>query len=497
MLEVLGHACQHEHHYGTVANLLVLRSTQYMAIAFNMGVLVIAGALMMVTDLAFGWSSTVLSPTSMQRVVDFLAFFWAWALPNAVPDEELVEISRNYRMSMGLERVDATTAERLGGWWQFMLLCMLFWGLLPRFVTLAVAHCKLLAAIRGALEQLDGAQNVLNRLNCKDVETQGAREDTKFHPGAAEMFNSGSDATRADGASADINQSDVSTHIKTQTDEECRKAAPQPGATVEFDSKPRLVGGVFASIKERIGRRSKKVPKTRGTLREGQCEPLSQPSEGLTVGRANRANKAARHIAEMLEAIPTLSEEQELSADDDEVICLQKLEERFKETLRRIENDCRMNVEKVYSYNGPRPREDDVANLSADLFSKVIRLRSGLRRGRFTQRFGGRPRRCGLIPNQNLGFVLIERARHHHMLIARGPSACRDEPDLRHEANPEVQAIAPLTKKRKNRLMKLFKRLQKNAIGSKSRVEEAKEKLAERLTDILKEDAQNTKADPS
>ena len=68
---------------------------------------------------------------------------------------------------------------------------------------------------------------------------------------------------------------------------------------------------------------------------------------------------------------------------------------------------------------------------------------------------------------------------------------------MRHEANPEAQAIAPLTKKRENQLMKHFKRLQKNAIGSKSRVEEAKETLAERLTNILEEDAQNTKADPS
>ena len=84
------------------------------------------------------------------------------------------------------------------------------------------------------------------------------------------------------------------------------------------------------------------------------------------------------------------------------------------------------------------------------------------------QHFGGRPRRCGLIPNLNhLAFVLIERARDHHMLIARGTPACRDEPDLRHEANPEAQAVAPLTKKREKQLMKLFKRLQKNAKGSK------------------------------
>ena len=82
------------------------------------------------------------------------------------------------------------------------------------------------------------------------------------------------------------------------------------------------------------------------------------------------------------------------------------------------------------------------------------------------------------------------------MLIARGTPACRDEPDLGDESNPEAQAIAPLPKAREKELMKLFKRLRKNAKGSKSR-REATQKLAERLTGILEEDAQNTKADPS
>ena len=44
--------------------------------------------------------------------------------------------------------------------------------------------------------------------------------------------------------------------------------------------------------------------------------------------------------------------------------------------------------------------------------------------------------------------------------------------------------------------MKLFRKFQKNAKGSKTRVE-AMETLVERLAGILKDDAQNTKTDPS
>ena len=499
VLEVLDIARHRERHYSTVVKWLVLSWSQSMAIAFNVAALVTAFALVASTDLAFGWSTTwQISPTFAQRIAAGIATPWVSVVPSAVPDEELVEISRHFRMSMGLERVDAATAVRLGGWWSFILLCMLFYGLLPRLATFTFTHWMLRGATRRAMLRLDGAKDVLNRLKYEDFETQGAKEDTKIRPGPVETFRSDSDAIRVDGASAVIDQSDVPVPIKTHTEEEEPKAAPRPVETVESDTVGRRVGGASAvinTLKEPI-ERGLKVLKAHRALRRARREPLVQAAEGLTVDRANRGEKAARHIAKMLEEILTLSEERKLSPDDDAKIELQKLKERFKEELLRIENDCRENVQDVYSCNRLLRREDDDEILNADLFSKDTWSLFGLGRGRLAQHFRGRMLRCGPIRNLNVAFVLIGRARDHHMLIARHTHACRDELDLHKEPDSKTQAITPLTMAQKKELMKLFRKFQKNAKGSETRVE-AMETLTERLAGILKDDAQNTKTDPS
>ena len=402
-----------------------------------------------------------------------------------------MEISHSFRLSMEYERIDPTTAERLGGWWPFILLTMLVYGLVPRLLTCIYAHMKFRSAIRRAMPELNGARDVLDRLKCEDVETRGEKDDTRIRPEPVETFKPDSDATRIDGASAVIDQSDVPDHIKTQTEEEEPKAAPQPVETVESDAVARRVGGTVINALKCL-----KVRKAFRALRKVRREPLVQAAEGLTVDRANRGKKAAHRIAEMLEEILTLSKERELSPDGDAKIVLRDLEKCFKEELLRIENDCRENVEIVYSCNRLLRREDDDEILNADLFSKDTGSLFGLGRGRLAQHFRGRMLRCGPIRNLNLAFVLIGRHRHHHMLIARHTHACRDELDLHKEPDPETHAITPLTKAQKKELMKLFRKFQKNAKGSKTRVE-AMETLVERLAGILKDDAQNTKTDPS
>ena len=366
--EVLDNAQQREHHYSTVVKWLVFRWSQSMAIVFNVFALVTAFALMAFTDLAFVWGSTFTdSPTTAQRFAAGIATPWAWLLPCAVPDQELVEISHSFRLSMEYERIDPTTAERLGGWWPFILLTMLVYGLVPRLLTCIYAHMKFRSANPPCDAWSSTGPGMYSIASNARMSRRGVRRTTR--------------------ESVPNRVRDVQTRFRRYTDRRrlgghrpVRCPRPYQDTNRGRRAKSRASTGRDGRIRRcrETGRRhghqcaevSEGAESVSSSEKKVRREPLVQAAEGLTVDRANRGKKAAHRIAEMLEEILTLSKERELSPDGDAKIVLRDLEKCFKEELLRIENDCRENVEIVYSCNRLLRREDDDEILNADLFSK-------------------------------------------------------------------------------------------------------------------------------
>ncbi|HEY5646507.1 MAG TPA: DUF2868 domain-containing protein [Pseudomonadales bacterium] len=137
--------------------------SQWLAVGYFVGVLVAGTVLVTVTDLAFGWSTTLdLDAASVARLFAFLAFPWQCWLPSAVPDLGLVEASRIYRLETST--VDEALAMQLGTWWPFVLFTILVWGLLPRLLLLAAGVWRLAAAVRALLCQHAEVLALLDRL---------------------------------------------------------------------------------------------------------------------------------------------------------------------------------------------------------------------------------------------------------------------------------------------------------------------------------------------
>ena len=87
---------------------LLARWSHLCATAFFAAVLSTALALVVFTDLAFGWSTTLeVSASRIHDLARALALPWRAALPEAVPSLELVEVSRYFRAA-GAARVDPT-----------------------------------------------------------------------------------------------------------------------------------------------------------------------------------------------------------------------------------------------------------------------------------------------------------------------------------------------------------------------------------------------------
>lgn len=94
----------------------------------GLGMLLGFWLLLLFTDLAFGWSSTLLSndqtPGGLLRT---LALPWLYLWPSAVPDLELLEATRYWRIESA-----GASGDRAGDWWPFLMASLLVYNLLPR-----------------------------------------------------------------------------------------------------------------------------------------------------------------------------------------------------------------------------------------------------------------------------------------------------------------------------------------------------------------------------
>lgn len=125
--------------YGGVERWVLFRTMQVGAVAFNIGAIATFIAAVSFTDLAFAWSTTLqVGAEGLQRFCEGLAAPWRLWLPDAVPTLDLVGATQYFRIDSAYVNAPAGARVRdaalAGGWWPFLLMCLLVYGLLPRLV---------------------------------------------------------------------------------------------------------------------------------------------------------------------------------------------------------------------------------------------------------------------------------------------------------------------------------------------------------------------------
>jgi len=139
--------------YGGVERWIWFRTMQLGALAFNIGAIVTFMAAVSFTDLAFAWSTTLrVEAQSLERFCAALALPWRGWLPEAVPSLELIDATQYFRFDAAYVRAppgmrvrDAAVA---GGWWPFLLMCLLVYGLLPRLLLVMWASWGAMRSLR-------------------------------------------------------------------------------------------------------------------------------------------------------------------------------------------------------------------------------------------------------------------------------------------------------------------------------------------------------------
>lgn len=165
-----------------VGKWLMLAISQAFTIGFFVGALGALLALVSFTDLAFGWSTTLeLSPQTLVHWVQTSAAPWAAWLPQAAPSTELILQSQYFRAAGS-----SANAQQLGGWWPYLVMCLLIYGLLPRLLLLLLSRWRLADATQHLL--LDDPQVValFERLQTPWVERSISAPETDIGTGLAQ-----------------------------------------------------------------------------------------------------------------------------------------------------------------------------------------------------------------------------------------------------------------------------------------------------------------------
>jgi len=149
---------------------LLLSASQGAAVAFSLGALATALALVVFSDLSFGWSTTLeIDASRVQRATDILSAPWSHRIPAAVPTAELIARTRFFRIAA--EPGPDTSPELFGGWWPFVVMTIAVYGLAPRLLFLVFARLQLQRALVRACVEAPGARRLLDRLDSPLVET--------------------------------------------------------------------------------------------------------------------------------------------------------------------------------------------------------------------------------------------------------------------------------------------------------------------------------------
>jgi hypothetical protein len=131
--------------YADIEAWSLLALTQTFGVAFNVGAFIAFVRLVVFTDLAFAWSTTLdVDPERFRAIVQALATPWAHLVPAAVPSAALVDATRWSRLAGAYLGGGSPVAESVhaGGWWPFLVAALVTYGLLPRLVALVVAFAR-------------------------------------------------------------------------------------------------------------------------------------------------------------------------------------------------------------------------------------------------------------------------------------------------------------------------------------------------------------------
>ena len=180
--------------YGPVMTRIVLRATQSVAVMFNIGALIALLLFTTISDPAFGWRSTLLSPEHVHTLADVIALPFKF-VPDVVPGIGVIrDIQYSSLDGAELTGVGDDSLDAWAAFFPFLLLSIVVYGLVPRLITYGLCVVGEGRALGGTPWRTSRVDRLLRRLRRPVVSTTAEPGDVPEVP-VADSFGDGSAGT--------------------------------------------------------------------------------------------------------------------------------------------------------------------------------------------------------------------------------------------------------------------------------------------------------------
>ncbi len=159
---------------------LMARAAQLGGLCFALAGLAILLLMVVLQDLAFGWSTTLeTDASSYHSLITTIAAPWAWLWPAAAPELALVEATRFFRASTGQNSINPA---QWGQWWPFITMLWVTWAMLPRLVLYVLAGILIQRKSRHLLHNHSAMHALMYRMETPVLDTGNEHNDASDEP---------------------------------------------------------------------------------------------------------------------------------------------------------------------------------------------------------------------------------------------------------------------------------------------------------------------------
>lgn len=159
---------------------LMARSAQLGGLCFTLAGLATLMVMVVLQDLAFGWSTTLETDASTyHQIVSIMATPWAWLWPSALPDFSLVEATRFFRANTEQGNINP---EQWGQWWPFIAMLWTTWAMLPRLMLYILANFVIKRKAKRLLANHPSMRALMYRMETPTLDTGNEHNDAADLP---------------------------------------------------------------------------------------------------------------------------------------------------------------------------------------------------------------------------------------------------------------------------------------------------------------------------
>ena len=158
--------------YGAAFYWPLFSLSQRVMVCFNLGLLAATFFRILTSDIAFGWQSTIQFSTDfIAKIVKMLALPWSWIVPlhYSYPSATQIEGSRII-LKDGIYHLQT---QDLVSWWPFLVLCILFYGVIVRLCLVVIGNASQWRALQNPKTGRPLLVQLVGRMTTPTMSSQG------------------------------------------------------------------------------------------------------------------------------------------------------------------------------------------------------------------------------------------------------------------------------------------------------------------------------------